>query len=97
MLTPPTVWCALVPSRSQPDGFKLNYDPIRPEATCFKADPKFDYSGGLRFDPLKREMSSARAGPIPPVGSSGETAVSRSFAGPEKALEKVEPDLWGKW
>ena len=49
MLTPPTVWCALVPSRSQPDGFKLNYDPIRPEATCFKADPKFDYSGGLRF------------------------------------------------
>ena len=46
--------------------------------------------------PSQREMSSARAGPIPPVGSSGETAVSRSFAGPEKALEKVEPDLWGK-
>jgi hypothetical protein len=48
MLTPPAVWCALVPSRSQPPGFKIEFDPIR-HLPHFVADPKVDYLGGLRF------------------------------------------------
>ena len=45
MLTPPTVWCALVPSRSQPRGYKIEFD--GEGEAVIKADPEVNYLGGL--------------------------------------------------